>query len=352
MPDTRIFSAKLKKLREETGLSQSALARALGLSSVYISRLEAGKRMPSFSTLQKIATYLNKDIAYFFERKEDIFDRLFQAEGLDPRARDEFHKFRRYSEEYLRLEAVTGRRLELAPLYANVSPERMADEERRRLGLGEEPIRDIFALCEMNGCRILRMPLNEEYKVAGVFIYLEVKGAAFALVNSAQSVGRQVFSAAHEYGHYLKDRLESPVIDNPDMFIDEYVSLYHPREQFAQAFAARFLMPPGKIQEIVAKDLRSQKLSFNQVLYLKRYFGVSPLSVLSSLRSLNYLSRSQLNEYRKLDPAAREKELFGNIGNGNEGKAAESRIRKSQKKIIPSDRFKLLQQEAARIKEK
>ena len=355
----KFIGAKLRKARESIGLSQTTFARAVGLSPEYISVLEASKRVPSISTLQKIAAYLNRDIAFFFYEKPapfDSFTLLFRAEAVDDRAREELQKFRRYCDDYLRLETITGRRLELAPLYApSIAPERAADEERRRLGLGDEPVRDIFALLEANGCRILRMPMPEDSKVSGVFIYLEQKEAAFALVNSAQAVGRQAFSAVHEYCHYLKDRNDGPVIDNPDVFVDEYVALYHPREVYAQTFAARFLMPPDKVREIIAKDLRvnaPQRLIFDQVIYLKRYFGVSTLAMLRTLRSLGYIGRTQLDEYVKLDPDAREKEIFGSVGGDSGGTGVggkvEGLLAKMKKRILPSDRFKLLNREAAR----
>jgi len=355
----KFIGAKLRKARESIGLSQTTFARAVGLSPEYISVLEASKRVPSFSTLQKIAAYLNRDIAFFFYEKPapfDSFTLLFRAEAVDDRAREELQKFRRYCDDYLRLETITGRRLELAPLYApSIAPERAADEERRRLGLGDEPVRDIFALLEANGCRILRMPMPEDSKVSGVFIYLEQKEAAFALVNSAQAVGRQAFSAVHEYCHYLKDRNDGPVIDNPDVFVDEYVALYHPREVYAQTFAARFLMPPDKVREIIAKDLRvnaPQRLIFDQVIYLKRYFGVSTLAMLRTLRSLGFIGRTQLDEYVKLDPDAREKEIFGSVGGDSGGTGVggkvEGLLAKMKKRILPSDRFKLLNREAAR----
>ncbi len=372
---------KLKKARERTGLSQGAFARALRLSSEYISLLEAGKRTPSFRTLQKIAAFLNRDIAFFFHERDaappDAFTILFRAESVDDRARAELMKFRRYCDDYLRLEAVTNRRLELAPLYApNISAERMADEERRRLGLGSEPIRDIFALVEANGCRILRMPLPDDSKVSGAFVFLEQKEAAFALVNCAQPAGRQAFSAAHEYCHYLKDRTEGPVIESPDVFIDEYASLYHPREPFAQTFASRFLMPPVKVREIIEKDLRvfaPQRLTYEQALYLKRYFGVSTLAMLRTLRSMGYIGRTQLDDYAKADPDKREKEIFGSTAGDNGEKRKEAAggrgvaaavvkgipglealggpsalFSKIRHRAIPSDRYKLLQREAAK----
>jgi transcriptional regulator with XRE-family HTH domain/Zn-dependent peptidase ImmA (M78 family) len=366
----KFIGAKLKRAREALGFSQAAFGRAVGLSSEYISLLEYGKRTPSFATLQKLVTFLNRDIAYFFSEKPappDSFTLLFRAEAVDERAREDLQKFRRYCDEYLKLEAVTGRRLGLSPLYPpNIRPERLAEEERCRLGLGTEPVRDVFALFEANGCRILRLPMSEDSRVSGVFIYLEAKEAAFALVNSAQSAGRQALSAAHEYCHYLRDRNEGPVIDNPDVFIDEYVSLYHPREVYAQTFAARFLMPLSKIREIVEKDLGSERVNYDGALYLKRYFGVSTLAMLRALRGVGFLSKREFDEWSKLDPALREKELFGSVsgGQGN-GWAAErgaggagrpgrrtgstsGLVTRIRRRAIPSDRFKLLQREAAR----
>jgi len=350
----QLIGSRLKKAREETGLLQSAFAKAVGLSSEYISLLEAGKRTPSFDTLEKIARFLNKEIAYFFEQREPAFTMLFRGESLDERSRSELQKFRRYCEKYLELEETTGRRLELAPLYANVSAERMADEERRRLGLGNEPIRDVFALFELSGCRILRHPLPDDSKVSGVFVFVEEKGAAFALVNSADPPGRQAFTAAHEYCHYLKDRLESPVIDNPDVFIDEYVSLYPPREQFAQAFAARFLMPPTKVREIVERDIRPHRIGYDDVLFLKRYFGVSTQAMLRTLRNLNFIRRERFEEFFQRDPRPREKELFGNVADG-EGRGGRGHggvkglIAKARARTITSDRFKLLEHEAEAV---
>jgi len=351
----QIIGSRLRKAREETGLSQGAFAKALDLSSEYISLLEAGKRTPSFDTLYRIAVYLNKEISYFFEQREPAFTVLFRGEGLDDRARAELQKFRRYCEKYLEIEETIGRRLELAPLYTHASAERMADDERRRLGLGNEPIRDIFALAELNGLRILRHPLPGDSKVSGVFVYVEEKGAAFCLINAGDSYGRQAFTAAHEYCHYLKDRLDSPVIDNPDVFIDEYVSLYPPREQFAQAFAARFLMPPAKVREIVEKEFRPGRIHYEDVLFLKRYFGVGTQAMLRTLRNQALIRREHFEEYFNLDPEPREREIFGRVPNG-EGKGdrkagggVKGLIAKARARTIPSDRYRLLEREAAAI---
>src|SRR5512136_1554888 len=155
----KLLGTRLRRAREETNLSQGAFAKSLGLSSEYISLLESGKRTPSFETLLKVAGFLNKNVSYFFEDRRPVFDALVDRAQADDRLRRDLLKFRATCDRYLELEETTGRRLDLAPQYARIAPERLAEEERRRLGLGNEPIRDVLGLCEINGCRIIRQTL-------------------------------------------------------------------------------------------------------------------------------------------------------------------------------------------------
>jgi transcriptional regulator with XRE-family HTH domain len=337
----KILGTRLKRAREEINLSQGAFAKALGLSSEYISLLESGKRTPSFETLLKIAGYLHKDIAFFFGEKRPAFEALLAEGAADAGARKEVLRFRAYCEKYLLLEEQTGRRLDLAPQYSHISPERLAEEERRRLGLGNEPIRDIFGLCEINGCRIVRHPFPDESRIAGIFVFDAERRAAFAAVNAGEPPGLQALTAAHVYAHYLKDRSESPIIDNLDVVIEEYVSLYPPREQFAQTFASLFLIPRSKLQELIEKDFRARSLDYEDVLFLKRYFGVSTRAMLRSLRGLGQLPEAKFVECFKRNPEDRESEVFGDAS-GHEERRGRTLFRKPRARAVPSDRFRLL----------
>jgi len=341
----KLLGPRLRKAREEIDLSQGAFAKALGLSSEYISLLEAGKRTPSFETLRKIAGYLNKDIGYFFDDSRPAFEALLAPGAVDERARRDILRFRAFAERYLALEEATGRRLDLAPAYSHVSPERLADEERRRLGLGNEPIRDVFALCEANGCRVVRQPFPEEARIAGVFVFDAERRAAFAAVNANEAPGLQAVIAAHLYAHYLRDRAESPIVDNPDVVVEEYVSLYPPREQFAQTFASRFLVPRAKLRDLIEKDFRSRSLGYEDILYLKRYFGVGTRVLLRALRSEGLLAEAKFEEYFKRNPEDREAEVFG-ATSGPEERRGRALFRKVRARVVPSDRFRLLAAEA------
>lgn len=346
-------ASRFKTAREEAGLTQDVCARSLGLSPEFISMLEAGKRAPSLDTLTRIASLFRKDVSFFLGKGEPALAVLFRAPAADlgPKARLELERFRRYIDDYLRLEEATGRRLALAPLYSGrLSAERMAAEERRRIGLGDEPIRDIFALLERNGLRILRQPLPSDVGISGAFVYVEAKDAAFALINSAQTPCRQTFTAAHEYCHFLKDRLASPSIDGLEIFGNGPGSKAKPggspidrRDRFAQEFAAHFLMPPAKVREVAEKEGSSAKLSYESVLLLKRYFGVSALAMVRTLAGLGLLTKARAADYARIDPAPREREVFGSTdeeygpGSGLDRGGA-----------IVSDRYRIMEKEVSK----
>ena len=74
-----VVGATIRKARTDLGLSQAAFARALGFSSEFISLLEADKRAPSLTTLNKIAAYLKKDLRDFLEEKEGAFNILLRG---------------------------------------------------------------------------------------------------------------------------------------------------------------------------------------------------------------------------------------------------------------------------------
>ena len=307
----RIIGTKIRKLREEMELTQEDLARSVGLSSEFISLLELGRRSPSLESLSRIAKFLNKEISFFILERAESFDTLIKGEKLDLKTRRLLKKFRKYCDDYLGLEEMTGRQSDLAPLYGNVSAEKMAAQERSRLELGEDPVSNVFLLLEQNGLHVCRFPIQDEINIAGAFVFLEYKQAAFALVNSRQPFLQQALTAVHEYGHYLKDRFDGPIIDNPDIFIEDYITLYHGREKYVQTFALHFLLPPGKLSDFIQKDLRCKQLTMEDVLYIRRYYDVSFLAILQMLKKLEFISLGQFKEWQKRDWEQHENSLFG-----------------------------------------
>jgi Zn-dependent peptidase ImmA (M78 family) len=105
-------------------------------------------------------------------------------------------------------------------------------------------------------------------------------------------------------------------------------------------FAACFLMPASKVRAIIEKELGGRRLTFDHVLYLKRYFGVSFAAMLRKVREMGSVSAAQFEDYIKQDPDSREREVFGARG-GEKPSAG---------RPVYSDRYKLLQLKGAGIK--
>jgi len=56
---TKTICKKIKKYRNEKGLTQEDLAEKVGVSRVYIGYVEQGRNTPSLEILEKIAKALN-----------------------------------------------------------------------------------------------------------------------------------------------------------------------------------------------------------------------------------------------------------------------------------------------------
>lgn len=64
IPKVLQFDKRLKSLREESGLSQSELAKLVQISKSSINMYERGEREPKFETLEILADYFNVDMNY------------------------------------------------------------------------------------------------------------------------------------------------------------------------------------------------------------------------------------------------------------------------------------------------
>jgi transcriptional regulator with XRE-family HTH domain len=61
------FAGNVRKLRSKKGLSQRALADAVGISVSYVSMLERGQRSPPLDTVERMARALRVTPGSLFE---------------------------------------------------------------------------------------------------------------------------------------------------------------------------------------------------------------------------------------------------------------------------------------------
>jgi len=65
--DHKDLIERLKKARREAGIDQVDVAKKLGKSQSYLSKIESGQRKIDVIQLQKFAKFYNKDINYFLK---------------------------------------------------------------------------------------------------------------------------------------------------------------------------------------------------------------------------------------------------------------------------------------------
>ena len=60
----------IRNIRQEKGLSQGEMQKRTGILRSYLSRVENGHTVPSFATLQRLATAMEVNLADFFPGDE------------------------------------------------------------------------------------------------------------------------------------------------------------------------------------------------------------------------------------------------------------------------------------------
>lgn len=342
--DQSALASRLKEARLAAGLTQEQVAASLGVPRTAVVQLEAGNRAVSTLELAKLATLYSRPIASFFEEapassEEDLVVALLRAaESVNdhPEWQDKISRYLAICREGVQLEHCLDLPAHAGPpTYQMPRPQRVmeaveqgnliAEQERRRLGLGHYPIPDISDL--INSQNIWASGAKLPDSMSGLFLRHSSVGLCI-LVNYGHVRARKRFSYAHEYAHALLDREQTATVS----LVQNRSDLTEVR---ANAFAAAFLLPrtgvwsflnarskagPSVVDQAVYDPTaesdgeevrghsraspRSQDLTYEDVAALAYHFGVSYQATLYRLKSLSIINASEFTELR-------DKEHFG-----------------------------------------
>ena len=166
----------------------------------------------------------------------------------------------------------------------------VALSERERLGLGSyDPIENIFKLLDGNGVRLLDLLIDQEglYGLSG----FSKRYGLCILVNTQNTIERNIFTAAHEYGHLLMHR---PFYKNVDL--SEAMDRDEELENMADVFAANFLVPEVGLRDVWAKNAGRKEIRLEDVVFLKHHFRVSTKVMVRRLRDVGMISEKESEE--------------------------------------------------------
>lgn len=344
MPLTRDeLGRRIRSARESCGLTQEQLGDAVELSRIAISQIEAGSRSVSSIELDRIAYAVGRDIKAFFADafvEQDALAALFRTESQLAEQADLLHALQgslALGREMTNLERLLG--VDRAHLRtatyelpaarsrwdAIQQGQRIAVDERQRLGLGLSPIGDLVELFESQGVRtgLVTLPDN----ISGLTLSDEKIGI-FVVINREHPPLRRRFSLAHEYAHVLIDRDRSGAISRSENRADLL-------EVRANAFAAEFMMPAEGVAQfvqalgkggasraqmavfdeadVVQVEQRatpgSQDIQIHDVALMAHHFGVSRISALYRLKNLRMVDEREFQHLKSQEDSGAGKAI-------------------------------------------
>jgi Zn-dependent peptidase ImmA (M78 family) len=175
---------------------------------------------------------------------------------------------------------------------------RLARDVRMYLGVGDGPIGDhLFEIAD-DVALVFRLPLGERDGIAPSGFFYNHPRAGFCItVNSEMSLGRQVFTLAHELAHAFFHS------QGTDVWIS-FPGAPSARERFADWFAGQLLVPEDALASLVDEFGAWEELADPiVVVHLQRHFGVSYATLLVRLRQENLISEEVYQELRQISPS-------------------------------------------------
>jgi transcriptional regulator with XRE-family HTH domain len=244
------FGRRLRRARAAAGLSRAQVATALAVRRSDVARLEHGRRLVSTVELTRLARLYRKPSARcLLEPAESEPLQRFRSDyRLDDRDLMVIEQAADWLAYYAWLERhALGAQRYRFPTYpiSDGDPkrhgERLAAEERDRLGLRDGvPIGSMVALLERQGVKVAVQAFHPRSSVSGCFLFSEELGPC-VIVNGNRAPADRRLAATHGYAHLLVDQ------EDVSGAVCGSFRTHELDELRADAFAAAFLTPPGRM---------------------------------------------------------------------------------------------------------
>jgi Zn-dependent peptidase ImmA (M78 family)/DNA-binding XRE family transcriptional regulator len=311
---------RIRLAREATGMTQEALAKALGHNNHQtISAIETGLRQLQPDELARACQILAKPLSFFTDPYVVTETKAFSyrakpnsqdIDAFEPKAHNLISANRRFRELLDEPASPIGQQLRgltrQTPLnLATIIGERVS----RALKLGDQPAIKLRDTIEA-ACKIMVLFLDAPQSISGAACHLP--DGDFILINRTEASFRRHFDLGHEFFHILT-WIEMP----PERLDPELEGKEKPKvEKLADAFTAGLLMP----YEVVSKRWQSRQPNLgthDAILESAKELRVSGPAMYWRLVNTRLLSRSEqesvdtdkLSRPDDYDPAGRPNPL-------------------------------------------
>lgn len=266
---------RVKQARELTGLTQTQLAKKVGVTQAMIAHIEGGFKQPSDEVLAAIASTTSLPTRFFRQGPPaDLPAGSLMYRARSGASRRKLQEAHRYAQIVLELATGLAARVRSIPLKltpSNASPQEAATSTRRDLGLSPtQPIPHLVRAIEKAGGIVLALPQSEQVDAFAVWA-----GKLPILAIAEHNAGdRARLTVAHEMGHLIMHRGSTT---------DAEI------EREAYQFAAELLMPRSTIE----RDFARIGASLVAIAQLKLRWGVSMQALIRRARDIDVITDRQ-----------------------------------------------------------
>jgi Zn-dependent peptidase ImmA (M78 family)/transcriptional regulator with XRE-family HTH domain len=274
--DPKTLGQRIAEARKARGVTQEDVAEFLGYSRPTYIAIEKGERPAKADEIIRLAGYFGRSVHELVRPGEPVVALQPHLRATAERMKagsggqllDAIDELQRFAEDYRELEQLMNAPLRTSfpsevkldtPIDVTELAEGVAVQERRRLGLGDQPVIHLRSILEWDvGLRIFygaKLPSA----VAGMYAWTADLGCCI-LINRNHPPQRRRVSMVHEYGHLIVDRYK-PGIDYLSMSGRPSPQPLSPKargagvrgrkpanERFAETFGLSFLMPASSVR--------------------------------------------------------------------------------------------------------
>lgn len=276
---------RLKEARLANDYTQEKLASNIGKTKGLISKWESGKLHPDNQTLLQISDLLDVNIDWFY--RDSIIEKSVYQYRSNKQTSSNLKDFvstrLKWLSEIANIleEWVEFPTLNLPPALnrlqslnlTNDEIESYANQLREYWQLDDKPISNLTNIAEANGVISTKEPIGSE-KMDGVSAWFEQRPVIW-LAQDKFNYYRSRFDIAHEIGH---------IVLHKNLTQEDYKARYDEIERQAHLFASHFLIPRKALL------LNHRSITLDNLLILKRHWGVSVSALIMQYHNLNVIN--------------------------------------------------------------
>jgi Zn-dependent peptidase ImmA (M78 family)/transcriptional regulator with XRE-family HTH domain len=274
-PTAFVNGERVKQARELSGLTQSDLARRIGVTQAMVAHIEGGFKQPSDDVLAAIGTVTGLSPAFFYKATIPELPAgwvLYRARAGG--SRKKLQRTHRYAQVVLEIALELSKRVKTIPIRistSETSPEDAAKSTRKILGcVSGEPVSHLIRAVEKAGAIVLALPPDEVVDAFAVW----VNGLPVIASAECAAGDRVRFTVAHELGHLVMHRLQTTDAE---------------LERQAYRFAAELLTPSSAI----LRDFDRLGVTLSSFAQLKLKWGASMQMLIRRARDLELVTERQ-----------------------------------------------------------